>query len=143
MADELKAAKEEGYKEGMAQVTVDTIEKHLQEHLADKVMEHIIEPKVVEALDDLTEAIFKKDKEHVYYHTIRHDWEPFKFMEKYYSRLRSKLQDDSVEEANDIMNVFVAEKSRAEFDEFISDPVRLKAIITKINEYQVNSTGGI
>ena len=141
MADELAAAKKIGMKEGMSKVANKVIDKYLDSNLEGMVLRQATKPKVCAAFNELTKAIMEDDMSA--YRGIGLLYKPFNFMKHEFDNLREIVKKSGEEEANKILSDFVYQKTAEDIDNLISDPKRLKIIISKINEFQVNSTGKV
>jgi len=141
IASEIAAAKKQGMKEGLSKTAEKVIKKYLDKNLESAVIEHATKPKVCAAFDELTKAIMEKDMHSGYMHHFMD--RPFRFMERYFNKLRNTLKEEGSKEANNILNQFIAERATSELKKYISDPEQLKFIISKINEFQVSSTGKV
>ncbi len=141
MAEELGAAKLAGMKEGLSKTAEKVIKKYLDKNLGGAVLNHATKPKVSAAFNELTAAILKEDNEHYF---MRHmDREPFHFMRGYFDKLRTRLKNEGTSEANNLLNQFISEKATKQISDYIADPEQLKFIISKINEFQISSTGKV
>lgn len=141
IASEIAAAKKQGMREGLSETAGKVMKKYLDKNLEGAVLEHATKPKVSDAFNELTAAILEEDNKNYF---MRHmDREPFNFMSRYFDKLRTRLKNEGASEANNLLNQFISEKATNELREYIADPEQLKFIISKINEFQVSSTGKV